>query len=120
LPNVTLSIKLSGMTSPTDVADRYVALWNESDPDRRRAAVADLWAEDGQQILQPPREIRAAARAPGIGMTAVLEARGHAALEARATSAHDEFIAGGRYAFRRRNCATSSSSAGRWSPAPAT
>jgi hypothetical protein len=91
------------MTTATDLADHYVALWNEPDPDRRRAAIAELWTEDGAQVLQPPQEIRAAAEAPGVGMTAVLEARGHAALEARATSAYEEFIAGGEYTFRRRD-----------------
>jgi len=96
------SAKVIAMTNPNELADRYVALWNEPEPERRRAAIAALWTEDGAQILQPPQEIRAAAAAPGIGMTAVLEARGHAALEARATSAHEQFIAGGDFTFRRR------------------
>jgi hypothetical protein len=39
---------------------------------------------------------------PGIGVTATLEARGHAALAARATSAYEEFIAPGELSFRRR------------------
>jgi hypothetical protein len=91
------------MTNPTELADRYVALWNEPDADRRRAAVAELWTEDGAHILQPPQDVRDAAAAPGIGLTALFEARGHAALEARATSAHTEFIASGDYRFRRRD-----------------
>jgi hypothetical protein len=80
-----------------------VALWNEPDPDRRRSAIAGLWTEDRVHILQPPDEIRDAAARPGIGLTAWLEARGHAALEARATSAHEEFIAAGEFSFRRRD-----------------
>jgi hypothetical protein len=91
------------MTDPGDLADRYVALWNEPDPDRRRAAIAELWTEDGAHILQPPQEIREIAARPGIGLTAMLEARGHAALFARATSAHEEFIATGEFSFRRRD-----------------
>jgi hypothetical protein len=91
------------MISPIELADRYVGLWNEPDPIRRRATVAELWTEDGVHVLQPPREMREAAAAPGIGLTARLEARGHAALEARATSAHEEFIAPGTYTFRRRD-----------------
>ena len=47
--------------------------------------------------------MRAAAAAPGIGLTARLEARGHAALEARAKSAHDAFVAAGGFTFRRRD-----------------
>ena len=95
------------MTSPTEqsmqLADRYVALWNERDPDRRRAAIAELWTEDGMHILQPPQEMREIAVRPGIGLTAWLEARGHAALEARAASAYGEFIAPGEFRFRRRD-----------------
>jgi hypothetical protein len=68
------------MTDPNEIADRYVALWNEPDPDARRAAVAQLWTEDGAHILQPPQEIGEIAARPGIGLTARLEARGHTAL----------------------------------------
>jgi hypothetical protein len=39
---------------------------------------------------------------PGIGMTATLEARGHAALEARATSVYDGWVVGEGFHFRRR------------------
>jgi len=28
------------------LADRYVALWNEPDPERRRRMIAELWTED--------------------------------------------------------------------------
>ena len=31
---------------PNALADRYVALWNERDPERRRAAVRELYAPD--------------------------------------------------------------------------
>ncbi|MFC1416000.1 nuclear transport factor 2 family protein [Streptacidiphilus cavernicola] len=31
-----------------DLAVRYLAGWNETDPAARRALVADLWAEDGR------------------------------------------------------------------------
>lgn len=91
------------MTSPTEIADRYVAMWNEPDADRRRTIIAELWTEDGVHQLQPPEEMREAAAAPGIGLTARLEARGHAALERRATSAYERFIAPGDYRFRRQN-----------------
>ncbi|GAN78221.1 nuclear transport factor 2 family protein [Acidisphaera rubrifaciens] len=33
-------------TTPQDIAVRYIATWNEADPDRRRALVAALWADD--------------------------------------------------------------------------
>jgi hypothetical protein len=91
------------MTSPTEIADRYVAMWNEPDPDRRRAVIAELWTEDGVHQLQPPVEMREAAAAPGIGLTARLEARGHAELERRAASAYERFVGSGDYEFRRRD-----------------
>jgi hypothetical protein len=91
------------MSDPNDIADHYIALWNEPDPDRRRSAIAALWTEDGAHILQPPQEIREIAARPGIGLTATLEARGHAALFARATSAYEEFVAPGEFSFRRRD-----------------
>jgi len=90
------------MRHPDDLADRYVALWNEPDPNHRRTAIAELWTDDGVHILQPPQEIREMAERPGIGLSASLEARGHAALEERATSAYEAFIAPGEFSFRRR------------------
>jgi hypothetical protein len=90
------------MRSPDELADRYVALWNEPDPDQRRVAIAELCTDDGVHILQPPQEVREIAARPGIGLSASLEARGHAALEARATSAYEAFIAPGEFTFGRR------------------
>ena len=90
------------MRDADEIANRYVALWNEPDPNQRRVAIAELWTDDGVHILQPPQEIREMAARPGIGLTASLEARGHAALEARATSAYEAFIASGEFSFRRR------------------
>jgi hypothetical protein len=108
------------MTGTNELADRYISLWNEPDRERRRQLVAELWTEDGAQILQPPQEMREIAARPGIGMSATLEARGHAALEARTTSAYDGWVAGEGFHFRRRDnvdrLQTSSSSIGRRCP----
>jgi hypothetical protein len=35
------------MTDAAPIATRYIALWNETDPDHRKALMADLWAEAG-------------------------------------------------------------------------
>jgi len=35
------------MSDFKDLADRYIATWNEPDADARRAAVASLWTDDG-------------------------------------------------------------------------
>src|SRR3954463_5527933 len=85
------------------LADRYMALWNEPDADRRRRMIAELWAEDGAQILQPPQEMREIAASAGLGMAATLEARGHAELEARATTSHEQWVASAGLSFRRRD-----------------
>ena len=85
-----------------ELADRYVALWNEADPSRRRRMIAGLWTKDGTHILQPPEEIREVAARPGIGMRAVLEARGYVEIEARAATAYEEWVGSQELSFRRR------------------
>jgi hypothetical protein len=86
-----------------NLTGRYVALWNEADPEGRRRMIAELWTEDGSQILQPPQEIRAIAASPGIGMAATLEARGHAELEARAATSYEQWVGSEGLSFRRRD-----------------
>lgn len=89
------------MTDPNELADRYVAIWNEPDPERRRAAVRTLWTENGAQLLKPPEDIRHSAAKLAIQPT--LEARGHAELEARVSRAYEEFVAPGTMTFRSCN-----------------
>jgi hypothetical protein len=89
------------MNQPSELVERYVALWNEPNPDARRAAIHGLWAEDAKHILQPPQEMRDAAAAIGFPAP-TLEARGHDELEARVARAHDEFVAAGGFRFRPR------------------
>jgi hypothetical protein len=86
--------------NPIELADRYIAVWNEPSPEARRAAVSELWTEDGVHILEPPEEVAKVAGRPGIGLTAVFQARGHEELVARITSAHEEFVASGQMTFR--------------------
>lgn len=87
------------MSDAQELADRYVAVWNQPDPDTRRRAIQELWTEDGVHLLEPPEEI--VKRAEEIGITATLEARGHEALVRRVTRAYDEFVAPGQFEFRR-------------------
>ena len=82
------------------LADRYMALWNEPDADRRRRTIAELWIEDGVHLLQPPLEMRETAAE--LGLAAKLEARGYAELEARVTPSYERFVASGEYVFRSR------------------
>ncbi|WET82444.1 nuclear transport factor 2 family protein [Amycolatopsis sp. QT-25] len=61
---------------------RYVAVWNEADSERRRSAIAGLWAEDGVQF------------------TDAGEYRSHSALQARVTEAHRQLVEQGGFVFR--------------------
>jgi hypothetical protein len=70
------------MTSTTDpglVAGRYLAVWSEPDPGRRRRAIAALWAPDGTEFVEGA------------------QFRGHEGLEARIAEAHQAFVASGKY-----------------------
>lgn len=89
---------------PTDIElkqllDRYVAQWNEGDPERRTRLVRQVWAVDGMQVLvNPPQEIRETAAHYGIAHP-LLEVRGRDAFDARVRRAYELFVAPGRYTF---------------------
>jgi ketosteroid isomerase-like protein len=38
------------MTEALDLVCRYLAAWNESDPDIRRAEIETVWADDGRYV----------------------------------------------------------------------
>ena len=38
------------MTDFTDLADRYIAMWNETDARRRRDIIARLWADNASYV----------------------------------------------------------------------
>jgi hypothetical protein len=84
----------------TQLAEKYLALWNEPDAGRRRRMIAELWTQDGRHILQPPEEIRAIAARPGIALTATLEARGYEEIEARAASVYEHWVGSEGLSFR--------------------
>lgn len=94
------------MTLPLDhqtlvtFTDRWVALWNEAEPNARSKQVADLWAVDGAQVLvDPPQAMRDAARELAFPVP-WLEVRGHEELERRVTRAYEMFVEPGVHAFR--------------------
>ncbi|WP_327707633.1 hypothetical protein OG912_00495 [Streptomyces sp. NBC_00464] len=85
-----------------DLTDRYVAVWNEPDGERRRAAIRALWSADAVHVLQPPKEILQTAE--GLGFERLLlQAHGHREGEFRVARAHEEFVAPGTFVFRSRN-----------------
>jgi hypothetical protein len=70
------------MDAANDLAARYLAVWSEPDPERRRQAIAGLWAPDGLHYV------------------GLREARGHAALEARVTGSYEKNVRDGGNRFR--------------------
>jgi hypothetical protein len=38
------------MADAANIATRYIAAWNERDPDRRRALIAELWTPVGTYV----------------------------------------------------------------------
>src|SRR4051812_27655871 len=86
------------MNETRDLAERYVAVWNEPDATTRSASVRALWSPDATQRLQPPEEMRE--RAEALGVDVALEVRGHAALEERVARSYTEFVERGGHAFR--------------------
>ncbi len=70
------------MFDAQDLVDRYVAVWNETDLERRRMQIAALWVPDGQHYV------------------GVREVLGYAALEQRITDSHNKNVRDGGHHFR--------------------
>ncbi len=70
------------MTEADDIVARYVDMWNEPDPERRRQRIAEVWATDGEHHV------------------ATLSAVGHPQLAARVNSAHQKWVVEHGYVFR--------------------
>ena len=70
------------MTDPNHLARRYVAIWNEGDPERRRRTIADLFSADIAHF------------------TRSLEAHGHAQMEKRIIGSHEKWVRDAAYEFR--------------------
>jgi len=66
----------------TRFLERYVGLWNETDAERRRKTIAELWAPDGANYTQS------------------MQAVGFDALDVRVTSAYEAYVGSGKYSFR--------------------
>ncbi|WP_134500982.1 nuclear transport factor 2 family protein [Microvirga pakistanensis] len=61
------------MSDSNTIAHRYIALWNETDQDRRKALLADLWSENGC-YLDP-----------------LMQGQGHEQIDALIAGVHDQF-----------------------------
>jgi hypothetical protein len=70
------------MSDPQQLADRYVAAWNETDAETRRKAIVGLWLPNGVHYVRDR------------------EARGYLALEQRIIGSHQKNVRDGGYLFR--------------------
>jgi hypothetical protein len=69
----------SPMNAHKDIVDRYLAIWNETDPARRRALIAGAWTEDATYV------------------DPVMRGAGHAGIDAMIAGAQAQFPG---FAFR--------------------
>ncbi len=63
----------------------YIAVWNESDAERRRALIRTLWQDDASHLAR------------------TLEAIGHAGIEKRVTDAYEKWVKEKGNVFRLRD-----------------
>lgn len=72
------------MTDLNELADRYVELWNEPDPELRFKTIAELFAEDGTHVDE------------------YVDVKGHQAIAGIVSIAHKRFVTEGGNYFRSR------------------
>lgn len=70
------------MPEVTTIAERYVGIWNEPDPEVRRKTMHELWTPDA------------------VHAAAALEARGYEEIEPRIARSHEKNITLGGFRFR--------------------
>jgi hypothetical protein len=70
------------MDAAQQLADRYVAVWNETDADARRQAIAKLWTPHGRHYVK------------------TREAHGYEALETRIVGSYEKNVRDGGNRFR--------------------
>jgi len=47
---MTNALLTAALPTAAQTASRYIAVWNETDPSRRRALIAEQWADDAQYL----------------------------------------------------------------------
>ena len=73
------------MTDIQSFVERYIAVWNEPDAERRRATIRALWQEDAHHVAR------------------TLEAIGHGGIESRVATAYDKWVKEKGNVFRLRD-----------------
>jgi hypothetical protein len=80
--NARSPIGEKAMPDPQTLADRYVAVWNEADEQRRRDAISALWVPNGQHFVEGR------------------QARGYDELEKRVRGSHERNVRDNGNRFR--------------------
>ncbi len=75
---------MTELSGPIDLAEQYVAVWNEPDPQARRSAVAQIWSADALCCTQG---------ADYVGLEAI---------DGRVAAAHDKWVQQEGFIFRPR------------------
>ena len=70
------------MFNAQELADKYVAVWNETDAESRRQQIGALWVPDGHHYVD------------------VREAHGYAELDQRISGSHNKNVRDGGHHFR--------------------
>ena len=73
------------MTDINVFVDRYLNVWNESDPEKRRATIRELWQADARHLAR------------------TLEAVGHDGIETRVANAYQKWVKEKGNIFRLRD-----------------
>ncbi|MBV8394349.1 MAG: hypothetical protein JOY81_14315 [Alphaproteobacteria bacterium] len=73
------------MTDINVFVDRYLNVWNESDPEKRRATIRELWQPDAHHLAR------------------TLEAVGHDGIETRVANAYQKWVKEKGNIFRLRD-----------------
>lgn len=68
--------------TPQELANQYVALWNERDEQARRERIEQLWVPDGEHYVGEQK------------------VRGYSALVIRVVGSHDKYVRDGGNCFR--------------------
>src|SRR5919112_5267711 len=89
------------VNDPQELAESDRAVWMEPTANRRRKAIADVWSEDAIHILRPTQAVYEAAAERAVNPT--WQVRGHDELDARVTSAYEDFVASGQMSFQLRD-----------------
>jgi hypothetical protein len=84
-PGIISGRQGDAMTDIATFVDRYVNIWNEPDPERRRLTIRELWQEEAHHLAR------------------TLEAIGHDGIETRVANAYDKWVKEKGNVFRLRD-----------------